>query len=106
MHNIEALRTIDQAISGSLDLSITIFRHPREVTSQLKVDAADVLLFNLQPNAGICRQGAASRRMPPTYPLCDWARGYPDARLLNDVHTHPRPARKKDRFSTLNVLFG
>ena len=46
LRNIEALRTIDLAISSSLDLNITFSVILEEVTSQLKVDAVDVLLLN------------------------------------------------------------
>jgi len=37
LRNIEALRTIDQAISGSLDLSITLSIALEQITSQLNV---------------------------------------------------------------------
>ena len=46
LQNIEALRTIDQAISGSLDLSLTLSIALEQVATQLNVDAAAVLLLN------------------------------------------------------------
>ncbi|MBA4379653.1 MAG: hypothetical protein C0393_03025 [Anaerolinea sp.] len=46
LRNIEALRTIDQAITGSLDLHLTLSIVLKQVISQLNVDAADVLLLN------------------------------------------------------------
>src|SRR5690606_19997595 len=44
--NLRALRTIDVAISSSMDLTLTLSVVVEQVLSQLKVDAADVLLFN------------------------------------------------------------
>ena len=45
---LKALRSIDLAINSSLDLRITLNVILDEVTTQLKVDAADVLLHNSQ----------------------------------------------------------
>ncbi len=46
LQHIEALHTIDQAISGSLDLRLTLSIALEQVVSQLSVDAAAVLLLN------------------------------------------------------------
>jgi putative nucleotidyltransferase with HDIG domain len=46
LQHMEALREIDRAITASLDLHITFNTILDQVTSQLGVDAADVLLFN------------------------------------------------------------
>jgi response regulator RpfG family c-di-GMP phosphodiesterase len=46
LQHIDALRAIDQAISGSLDLHLTLSIVLEQVVSQLNVDAADVLLLN------------------------------------------------------------
>jgi putative nucleotidyltransferase with HDIG domain len=46
LQNIQALHAIDQAISGSLDLHLTLSVALDQVVSQLNVDAADVLLLN------------------------------------------------------------
>ena len=43
---LTALRTIDMAIAGSLDLRVTLDVFLSQVTAQLSVDAADVLLIN------------------------------------------------------------
>ena len=43
---LAALRNVDMAISGSLDLRVTLSVILDEVVKQLKVDAADVLLLN------------------------------------------------------------
>lgn len=43
---LAALRTIDMAITGSLDLRVTFNVFLDQVTAQLHVDAADVLLFD------------------------------------------------------------
>ena len=45
---VQALREIDRAIAGSLDLRITLQIILNQVTTQLGVDAADILLFNSQ----------------------------------------------------------
>jgi putative nucleotidyltransferase with HDIG domain len=57
MRNIQTLRDIDQAITGSFDLRLTLDILLEHVTSQLRVDAAAVLLLNphtqtLEFNAG------------------------------------------------------
>jgi PAS domain S-box-containing protein len=46
LQNIQALRAIDQAITGSLDLSLTLLIALEQVARQLNVDAADVLLLD------------------------------------------------------------
>jgi PAS domain S-box-containing protein len=46
VQRLNALRAIDQAINASLDLRITLRVLLNQVTSQLRVDAADVLLLN------------------------------------------------------------
>ncbi|HYA27036.1 MAG TPA: HD-GYP domain-containing protein, partial [Thermodesulfovibrionales bacterium] len=47
---LSALRTIDMAISSSLDLHITLDIFVAEAVSQLNVDAANVLLLNSRSN--------------------------------------------------------
>jgi putative nucleotidyltransferase with HDIG domain len=51
MKQLEVVRAIDQAITSSLDLKLTLNILLEHITSQLKVDAASVLL--LQPATGI-----------------------------------------------------
>ncbi len=46
LRNIQALRDIDQAITGSLDLGLTLSIVLEQVINQLRVEAADVLLLN------------------------------------------------------------
>lgn len=46
LDRLAALRTIDMAITSSLDLRVTLNVFLDQVTSQLQVDAADVLLVN------------------------------------------------------------
>ncbi|HEX8228496.1 MAG TPA: PAS domain S-box protein [Chloroflexia bacterium] len=46
LERVAALRSIDTAITASLDLRITLSIILDQVTAQLKVDAADVLLLN------------------------------------------------------------
>ncbi len=46
VERLQALRAIDQAISGSSDLRITLNVVLEQAAAQLHVDAADVLLFN------------------------------------------------------------
>lgn len=53
---LQALRNIDMAITGSLDLRVTLGVLLDEVTKQLKVDAAALLL--LDPSAGVLRYAA------------------------------------------------
>ncbi len=51
LQRLQALRTIDQAISASFDLNITLNVFLKNAVSQLKVDAALLLLFNPAINA-------------------------------------------------------
>ncbi len=46
LRDVQALRTIDTAITGSLDLGLTLSVILEQVTTQQGVDAADVLLLN------------------------------------------------------------
>lgn len=46
LHRLTALRAIDQAISSSLDLKVTLHIVLDQVVSQLNVEAAAILLFN------------------------------------------------------------
>ena len=46
LHRLAALRTIDMAITASLDLRVTLDVLLDQVTSQLQVDAAGILLLN------------------------------------------------------------
>jgi PAS domain S-box-containing protein/putative nucleotidyltransferase with HDIG domain len=46
LRNVQALRTIDTAITGSLDLGLTLSVILEQVTTQQNVDAADILLLN------------------------------------------------------------
>lgn len=51
MGNLQALRDIDAAITGSMDLQVALSVLLDKVTTQLRVDAADVLLANAQTQA-------------------------------------------------------
>jgi PAS domain S-box-containing protein len=53
LDRLAALRTIDAAITASVDLRVTLMVLLDELSSQLRVDAADVLL--LQPNSQLLR---------------------------------------------------
>jgi len=46
LQNIQALQKIDQAIAGSLDLKLTLNVVLEQTKTELKVDAAAILLFN------------------------------------------------------------
>ena len=46
LQHLAALRVVDQAITASLDLRLTLNALLDQVTTQLRVDAADVLLLN------------------------------------------------------------
>ncbi|HEX4836885.1 MAG TPA: GAF domain-containing protein, partial [bacterium] len=55
LHQLQALREIDRAITGSLDVRVTLNVLLENVTAQLHVDAAEVLLFN--PHAHTLEHG-------------------------------------------------
>lgn len=50
LDQVQALRAIDEAIAASLDLHLSLGVFLDEAVSQLKVDAADVLVFDPQTN--------------------------------------------------------
>jgi len=67
LNRLGALHSIDMAISASMDLRVTLNILLKHVTTQLKVDAADVLLFNphsqmLEYAAGCGFRGRAVER--------------------------------------------
>ncbi len=51
LHRLSALRDIDQAITSSMDLGVTLNILLAQVTAQLGVDAADILLLDKQMRA-------------------------------------------------------
>ncbi len=57
LERMVALRNIDQAISTSLDLTVILEVILTQVREQLQVDAADVLIFNVQEQALEYRAG-------------------------------------------------
>ncbi len=67
LHRLSALHTVDIAVASSLDLQVTLKVFLEQVTSQLRVDAADLLLVNphlqvLEYAAGRGFRGAGIRR--------------------------------------------
>ena len=50
LQRLRALRSIDTAITASVDLNFTLNRVLEEVTAQLRVDAADILQYNEREN--------------------------------------------------------
>jgi PAS domain S-box-containing protein len=56
LERLAALRTIDGAITASLDLRVTLMVILDELTTQLRVDAADVLL--LRPRSQVLQHGS------------------------------------------------
>lgn len=46
LEHMKALRTIDQTITGSVDMQVNLSLIVRETIRQLKVDAVDILLYN------------------------------------------------------------
>jgi HD-GYP domain-containing protein (c-di-GMP phosphodiesterase class II) len=68
MHRLSALHTVDIAVASSLDLQVTLKVFLEQVTSHLRVDAADVLLLNphlqvLEYAAGRGFRGTGMRRV-------------------------------------------
>lgn len=65
LKQVQALRTIDQAISASLDLRVTLNIFLEQVVSQLSVPAADILLFNSYTHSLQFSAGRGFRSMIP-----------------------------------------
>jgi putative nucleotidyltransferase with HDIG domain len=99
LRNIEALRTIDQAISGSLDLNITFSVILEEITSQLKVDAVDVLLLNLHTQTLEFAAGHGFRTDALQHTLLRLGEGYAGRAALERQFIHiPDLRRRKTDF--------
>jgi putative nucleotidyltransferase with HDIG domain len=98
LRNIEALRTIDQAISGSLDLNITFSVILKEITSQLKVDAVDVLLLNLHTQTLEFAAGHGFRTDALQHTLLRLGEGYAGRAALERqfIHIPDLRGRKTD----------
>ncbi len=75
LNRVRALHTIDDAINASLDMEITTSILVEQVKSQLKVDAADILLLIPFLKPSNISTGLVLKR--PLYNLPDypWARG-------------------------------
>ncbi len=64
VERLEALHEIDKAVAASQDMNITMDALLRQVTGQLKVDAADILLYdaNTQMLTNACEYGFQTPR--------------------------------------------
>jgi len=65
LERIAALHSIDQAISGSFSLSLTLHIILEQVVSQLDVDAADIFLFDPDTQQPTYAEGQGFRRYQP-----------------------------------------
>ena len=65
LERLSALHAIDQAISGSFNLSLTLHIILEQVISQLGVDAADVILFDPDSLETTYAEGLGFRRYQP-----------------------------------------
>src|SRR5207244_2832390 len=81
LNRLTALRAIDVAIASSLDLSLALNVLLDQVTSQLQVDAAAVLLFNPHTQV-LAGRAALERRMVSSENLTDEGRSFTRADLL------------------------
>jgi HD-GYP domain-containing protein (c-di-GMP phosphodiesterase class II) len=91
VERIQALHTVDLAITGSLDLRVTLNVLLDQVVAHLQVDAAQVLLF--EPGSGMLEFGAArgfraASADPPRAPLGDDAasRAVAERRVVSTEH--------------------
>ena len=105
LRRMAALRAIDLAISSSLDLNLALSVVLSQVTAQLNVDAADILLINSQnllefkigprlPVGRITADAAANRR---------WLCG--DGRHAAKNNHSAGPGTRENRFSKIAALF-
>jgi putative nucleotidyltransferase with HDIG domain len=66
LQRLLALRSIDLAITSSLDLRLTLKVFLEQVCAQLQVDAADIYLC--RPEKGVCEYAAGRGYLPPLEP--------------------------------------
>jgi len=107
IHKLSALRSIDLAISSSLDIRVTLKVFLEQVVSQLRVDACDVLLLN--PHAKTldfaASQGFRTSALRHTH--LRLGQGYAGvAALENRVVSIPSVKKGDGDFKRLGVLEG
>ena len=76
LQRITTLRTIDMAITSSLDLSVTLSVFIDQVTAQLHLDAADILLLNPHTKTLEYAAGRGFRTTSPPYDHLRLGQGY------------------------------
>ncbi len=105
IQKLSALRSIDLAISSSLDIRVTLKVFLEQVVSQLNVDACDVLLFN--PHAKTldyaASQGFRTNALRHTH--LRLGKGYAGvAALENRIVSIPDVTKDNSEFRRLGVL--
>ena len=82
LHRLSALRAIDQAISGNLELPVVMQVLLEQAVSQLGVDAVDILLFDPETRTLSYRAGQGFRSQAIEETQLAWNEGLPSHALL------------------------
>jgi PAS domain S-box-containing protein len=107
LRKLSALRTIDLAISSSLDLRVTLDVFAGEAVRQLNVDAANVLLLNHRTNALEFAAGHGFRTTALRHSHLRLGEGYAGkAALQNEIIRIPDLRMEDNAFRRLGLLEG
>lgn len=95
LKRLEALHTIDLAIASSMDLNLALSLVLKQVTNQLNVDAADILLYAAQKNTLEFAQGVGFRTEALRHTHLSMGEGYAGMAAL-----------KREMISVPNLAYG
>jgi HD-GYP domain-containing protein (c-di-GMP phosphodiesterase class II) len=95
MRRLSALHTVDQAIAGSMDLSVTLGVLLNEILSQLGVDAANILLLNPQTHSLEFKAGRGFRTSALQHTYLRMGDGYAGRAALNREIIHIADLRER-----------
>lgn len=107
VQKLSALRSIDLAISSSLDIRLTLKVFLEQVVTQLHVDACDVLLFNQHAKTLDYAAGLGFRTSALRHTHLRLGQGYAGvAAFENRVVSIPNVKRDDSDFKRLGILEG
>jgi HD-GYP domain-containing protein (c-di-GMP phosphodiesterase class II) len=96
LQRLSILHTIDQAIAGSLDLQVTLNVLLNEITSQLGIDAASVLLLQPQAQSLEFKAGRGFRTSALQHTYLRMGEGYAGRAALNREIIHIADMRERE----------
>ncbi len=100
LRRLAALRAVDMAISASIDMRVTLSVILDQVTSQLEVDAGDILILNTQTQSLTYSAGRGFHSLPSQQPYLLLGQGFAGiAALERRVVSIPRLEESQDKYA-------